>query len=61
MYNNLRCVQRDPDHPEAHLHTPGEIQEPPFAQSGVQTAEERRRNHVVFIWHCCNNNNIHVQ
>ena len=36
--NNLRSVQRDPDHPEAQLHTPGDVQAPPFAQAGVQMA-----------------------
>ena len=41
--SNLRTVQRDPDHPEAHLHTPGDVQVPPFAQDGVQMAVWREK------------------
>ena len=47
--NNLRSVQRDPDHPEAQLHTPGDVQAPPFAQAGVQMAGEGEDKNVDII------------
>ena len=39
--SNLRSLQRIPDHPEAHLHTPGDEQIPPFAQGGMQIAVQK--------------------